>query len=138
MKKKLALVILVLFMLAPVVALAQTWYTANQATVAWDPVAPIATGDVIRYQVYTKVGATGTPAKVGTEITATQMAITFSVEGRYFVGVQTVRYPTGETVGTPSATIAWSNIAADCAAAGPFGIVYYVAPGAVKNLRNAP
>lgn len=138
MKKKLALVILVLFMLAPMVALAQTWYTANQATVAWDPVAPIATGDVIRYQVYTKIGASGTPVKVGAEITATQLAITFNTEGRYFVGVQTLRYPTGETVGIPSATIAWSNIAADCAAAGPFGIVYYVAPGAVKNLRNAP
>lgn len=138
MKKKLALIMVLLFVLAPMVALAQTWYTANQATVAWDAVAPIATGDTIKYQVYTKIGTAGTPAKVGAEITATQMAITFNVEGRYYVGVQTVRYPTGETVGTPSATIAWSNIAADCAAAGPFGIVYYVAPGAVKNLRNAP
>jgi len=138
MKKKLALIVLVLFVLAPMVALAQTWYTANQATVAWDAVAPIATGDVIKYQVYTKVGTSGTPAKVGGEITATQLALTFTVEGRYFVGVQTIRYPTGETVGIPSATTAWSNVAADCAAAGPFGIVYYVAPGAVKNLRNVP
>ena len=138
MKKKLALVFALLLLLAPVVALAQTWYTANQATVAWDPVAPIATGDVIKYQVYTKVGTSGTPAKVGGEITATQLALTFSIEGRYFVGVQTIRYPTGETVGIPSATTAWSNVAADCAAAGPFGIVFYVAPPAATGLRNVP
>ena len=138
MKKKLALVFALLLLLAPVVALAQTWYTANQATVAWDPVAPIATGDVIKYQVYTKVGTSGTPAKVGGEITATQLALTFSIEGRYFVGVQTIRYPTGETVGIPSATTAWSNVAADCAAAGPFGIKFFVAPEAAAGLRNVP
>lgn len=138
MKKKLALAFAVLLLLAPVVALAQTWYTANQATVAWDPVAPIATGDTVKYQVYTKVGATGAPVKVGGEITATQLAITFSVEGRYFIGVETVRYPTGETVGIRSDRIAWSDIATDCSAAGPFGIVYYVSPGAPKGLRSVP
>lgn len=134
----MSLVFAVLLVLVPLVALAQTWYTANQATVAWDPVAPIAAGDVVKYQVYTKVGATGTPVKVGGEITATQLAITFSVEGRYYVGAETVRYPAGETVGIRSATIAWSNVAADCAAAGPFGIVYYVSPGTPKGLRSVP
>ena len=138
MKKKLALMVLVLFVLAPMVALAQTWYTANQATVAWDPVPPVATGDTIKYQVYTRVGTTGTPVKVGNEITATQLAITFSVEGRYYVGVDAVRYPSGETAGIRSATISWSSNAADCSSAGPFGIVFYVAPAAATGLRNVP
>ena len=139
MKKYLIVGLLVLGILGiPLFGLAQTWYTANQATVAWDPVPPVATGDVIKYQVYTKVGTSGTPVKVGSEITATQLAITFSIEGRYFVGVDTVRYPVGETVGIRSATIAWSNNAADCSSAGPFGIVFYVSPVAPKGLRSVP
>ena len=114
---------------------AQTWVTANQGTVAWDAVPIVAAGDTIRYQVYTRIGTTGEGTAVGSEITATQLAITFTVEGRYFVGVKSIRYPTGETTGIPSATTAWSNVAADCAAAGPFGFVYYVAPQAVRGLR---
>lgn len=128
-------VVLMLTVWCYAVAYAQTWYPTNQATVAWDAVASVATGDVIKYQVYTKVGATGTPTKVGGEITATQLAVTFNIEGRYFVGVEAIRYPVGETVGTKSTT-SWSNVAADCAAAGPFGIVYYVSPLAPKNLRD--
>ena len=117
---------------------AQTWYPANQATVAWDAVAPIETGDVIKYQCYTRNDTTSAGTKVGGEITATQQVISFPSEGRYYVGVETVRYKTGETVGIPSATKAWSNVAADCAAAGPFGIVYLISPGPPKGLRNVP
>lgn len=116
-------------------AQAQTWVTANQGTVAWDSVAPIATGDVIKYQVYTRIGTTGSGTTVGGEITATQLAITFSIEGRYFVGVKSIRYPVGETVGIPSAETSWSNDPLVCAAAGPFGFVYFVAPTGVRGLR---
>lgn len=136
MKKLLLALMFVCLCVTP--AFAQTWYTANQVTVGWDAVAPIVSTDTVKYQVYTKVGATGTPSKVGGEITATQLTISFSIEGRYFIGVETVRYPQGETVGVPSATVAWSNNAADCAAAGPFGITFYVAPGSVKGLRTVP
>lgn len=117
---------------------AQTWYTANQATVAWDAVAPLATGDVIKYQVYTRQDTSSAGAKVGSEITATQLLISFPTEGRYYIGVETIRYPAGETVGIKSDTKAWSNVAADCAAAGPFGIVYFVSAGAPKNLKRVP
>lgn len=117
------------------VAYAQTWVTANQGTVAWDAVAPVATGDTIKYQVYTRIGTTGDGAPVGAEITATQLAITFTVEGRYFVGVKAIRYPIGETVGIPSAATSWSNDPLVCAAAGPFGFVYFVAPVNPKGLH---
>ncbi len=120
------------------VAMAQTWYTANQATVGWDAVAKIATTDTIKYQVYTRVGTTGNGTAVGGEITTTEAVLTFSVEGRYYVGVKAIRYPTGETVGIPSATTSWSNDPLVCAAAGPFGIVYYVAPSGVKGLKIVP
>lgn len=138
MKKFLMVMMVVCLLTFASSVSAQTWYPTNQATVAWDAVPPLATGDTIKYQVYTRMGTTGDGTPVGGEITATQLAITFSVEGRYYVGVKTIRYPQGETVGTPSAATAWSNIAADCAAAGPFGIVYYLAPITPKGLRPAP
>ena len=139
--KRSSKIILSLMLLWAVVLLltweawAQTWVTANQGTVAWDAVAPIVATDTIKYQVYTRIGATGDGAAVGAEIIATQLAITFSVEGRYFVGVKAVRYPVGETVGIPAAAVSWSNDPLVCAAAGPFGFVYYVAPPGVKGLR---
>jgi hypothetical protein len=138
--KKLLLVLGVVMALAvvPMVVLAQTWFTTNQATVAWDAVAPIVATDVIKYQVYTRIGTTGNGAAVGGEITATQLAITFAVEGRYFIGVKSIRYPVGETVGIPSAATSWSNDPLVCAAAGPFGIVYYVAPAGVRGMRTVP
>jgi hypothetical protein len=115
-------------------AWAQTWVTANQGTVAWDVVAPIVATDTIKYQVYTRIGTTGNGAPVGGEIVATQLAITFSVEGRYFVGIKAIRYPIGETVGIPS-IVSWSNDPLVCAAAGPFGFLYYVAPNNPIGLR---
>lgn len=139
--KKLAISMFIVFCLAFgafVYANAQTWYTANQATVAWDAVAPVVSTDTIKYQVYTKVGATGTPVKVGGEITALQLTITFNIEGRYFIGVDAVRYPTGETVGIRSDRIAWSDVATDCSSVGPFGVVYFVSPATPKNLKRVP
>lgn len=138
MKKLLTCLVMAIVVLFAAPVWAQTWVTANQGTVAWDAVAPIVATDTVKYQVYTRIGTTGNGAPVGTEITATQLAITFAIEGRYFVGVKTMRYPTGETVGIPSADTAWSNDPLVCAAAGPFGFVYYVAPMAVKGLRTVP
>jgi hypothetical protein len=75
--KKLLTVLAVLAMAVP--AYSQTWHTANQVTLAWDAVAKVQTTDQPnKYQVYTKVNATGVPQKVGAEITATQQAITFA------------------------------------------------------------
>ena len=135
--KKLIVIAVILFAFTSL-AQAQTWFPANQATVAWDAVAPLATGDVIKYQCYTRTDTTSAGTKVGVEITATQQVISFPAEGRYYVGVETVRYKSGETVGIKSTTKSWSNVAADCAAAGPFGIVYLTAPGSPKGLRNVP
>lgn len=119
-------------------AQAQMWVTANQGTVAWDPVPPLTVGDTIKYQVFTRSGTSGGGTPVGGEITATQQAITFVTEGRYFVGVKAIRYPVGETVGIPSVETSWSSDPLVCAAEGPFGFVYFVAPGGVKGLRSVP
>jgi hypothetical protein len=117
---------------------AQTWHTANQVTVAWDAVAPTASGDTIRYQVYSRTDTVSAGQAVGGEVTATQLLISFAQEGRYYLGVETIRYPQGETVGIRSANKAWSNVATDCGPDGPFGVVYYVAPGAPGGIRRVP
>ncbi len=129
--------VLAVLVVAQVVG-AQTWYPANQATLVWDAAAKVATTDQAnKYQCWTKYGsATATPVKAGTEITATQQTLTFSTEGRYFLCVQTIRYPQNETVGIPSARMACTDIAADVQGGSPFGIVYYVPPSAPGALRQ--
>jgi len=134
MKKVFVMVFGLVFLFAGI-ASAQTWFTANQVTVAWDAVAKIAATDTIKYQVYTRVGTTGDGTAVGGEITANQLVITFPAEGRYFIGVKSIRYPAGETVGIPSVTTSWSNDASVCSSAGPFGIVFYAAPSGVQGLK---
>lgn len=119
------------------VASAQTWVTANQLTVGWDAVAPLQPTDTVKYQVYLRQGTSGDGTAYGAETLATQQLITFTEEGRYFIGVRAVRYPLGETVGIPSPTISWSNVA-EVTQSGPFGAVYFVSPNAPVGLRRVP
>jgi hypothetical protein len=117
--------------------LAQTWVPTNQGTVAWDAVAKIQTTDTIKYQVYiTQIPKV--PVKYLGETLNTSATITFPTEGKWVVGVETLRYISGVTDPVKSATFAWSDVAADCAAAGPFGFSYIVAPGTARNLRSTP
>lgn len=141
MKRTHALTVLMIAALAVMCAFpaqAQTWHTANQGAVAWDAVAKIQPTDTIKYQVYVRSDLVSAGQPVGGEITATQQAVSFSTEGRYYVGVKSIRYVEGESAGIPSATTAWSNNAADCAAAGPFGFAYFVAPPTPGGLRRVP
>jgi hypothetical protein len=125
-----------------VVAHAQTWVTANQVTVAWDAVTQTVEGLAIpasemKYQVYIRTGTTGDGTAVDGIISETQLAITFTAEGRYYIGVRAIRYPAGEASGYGS-YVSWSNDPLVCAVAGPFGVVYYAVPINPKGLRIAP
>jgi hypothetical protein len=132
--KRLLIILAILIFAVP--AMAQSWVTANQATLAWDAVAKVATTDTIKYQAYTKFGvATATPQKVGGEITATQQPITFTVEGRYFLCVEALRYAQGETVAIKSTRMACTDVATDTQAGVATGVVYYTAPGTPGALR---
>jgi hypothetical protein len=132
--RKGSIILAILIFASP--AFCQTWVTANQATLAWDAVAKIAPTDTIKYQAYTKSPlATSTPQKVGGEVTATQQPITFSVEGRYFLCVETLRYPQGETVPIKSARMACTDVATDTQAGVATGVVYFTAPGTPGVLR---
>jgi hypothetical protein len=134
--KKLLIVIVILILAG--VANAQTWYTANQVTLAWDPVPKLlATDQANKYQVYLRNDLVSNGTKIAGEITATQLLISFSVEGQYYLGVESIRYPVGVTVGITSASKAWSNNAADTNN-NPFGVSFFTLPGKAVNLRLVP
>lgn len=110
------------------------WRTANQVTLAWDPVPPLASGDAIRYQPYLKPAAGGGLVSSGPEVAETQAVISLSVEGRYYLCVQTLRYPQGETSPLRS-EVACSDDPAATRAGAAFGVVYYIAPPPPAGLR---
>jgi len=134
--KRLLIILVILIFASP--AMAQTWYTANQVTLAWDVEAKVlATDQANKYQVYSRNDLVSLGSKIGAEITATQLLISLSVEGRYYLGVKSIRYPAGETVGIPSVGTAWSNVAADTNNS-PFGVSYFTAPIYPGGLRLVP
>jgi hypothetical protein len=133
------LAICIVFTLLPAICAAQTWHTANQVTVAWDPVAKLQPTDTISYQVYTKFGMpTATPQAAGAPVTATQQTISFSAEGRYFVCVESLRLPQGETEVQRSARMACSDVATDVAGGATFGVKYFIPPADATGIRLQP
>jgi hypothetical protein len=150
--KRMFLILVVLVFAAP--AMAQTWYTANQVTLAWDavamptcsagtaapPICPTPGGPAIgtmKYQVYSRNDLVSLGQKIGTEITATQFLISFPAWGSYYLGVEAIVYFSGQTVGVKSPTKAWSNVAADTNNS-PFGVLFFAAPTSPGGLRLVP
>ena len=140
--KKLFLILAILVFAVP--AMAQTWHTANQVTVAWDAVAPPKDAQgadlpgAIKYQAFVKFQATtATPVPVGSVIDVTEQTISFSTEGRYYLCAQALRYPIGETEPVKS-SISCSDVAANCSGGSPFGVKYFVLPGGPGGLKFQP
>jgi hypothetical protein len=134
------LVVAILFVAG--IALAQTWHTANQATVAWDAVLldngdPIPPTDTVEYVVYLSNAITDpnkdNPVEVATT-TDTDQVITLNVEGSYFVGVKAVRkIADGTNVG--ESVVAWSDDPQYVQNGETFGLRYFLPPAAPSNLR---
>ena len=97
----------------------------------------LTTDQANKYQVYSRNDLVSLGNKIGGEVTANQLVVSFTTEGRYYLGVEVIRYPAGETVGIKSATKAWSNVAADTANS-PFGVTFFAAPGGASGLRIIP
>ena len=150
--KRIALALAILLMATT--AMAQTWYTANQVTLAWDavpmpicgpgtanpPICPTPNGPAVgtmKYQVYSRNDLVSLGTKIGGEITATQLLISFTNWGNYYLGVESIVYYSGQTVGIKSATKSWSNMA-EVTNNNPFGVMFFAAPGGVGGLRLIP
>lgn len=142
MKKQLSMAVLILLVIVGV-AFAQTWHTANQATVEWDAVTvlgngdPLPAGDTVEYVVYLANAITDpnkdNPSEVAT-IPDTSHLITLNVEGSYFVGVKAVRKIADGTV-VGESEVAWSDDPQYCQNGETFGLRYFQPPAAPVNMR---
>lgn len=142
MRRKISLFVVLFLVLLAGIALAQTWHTANQATVAWDAVLldngdPIPPTDTIEYVVYLANAITdpdkNNPVEVATTTNLEQL-ITLNVEGSYFVGVKAVRkIADGTNVG--ESAVAWSDDPQYCQNGETFGLRYFLPPAAPINMR---
>lgn len=138
MKKLFTIVILsILVMLVSFPAMAVDFITANQTSIAWNPVTKSDDGKVtfaageITYSVYIANAITDpnkeNPSKVRT-IPETQTTLTLNTEGKYFVGISSVRTVAGNLIG--ESAIAWSDEVTPA-----FGIQFFVIPGPPSGLR---
>lgn len=143
MKKVLAVCTLLFFLLYAGSVFGQTWYTANQATVAWDAVTtldngdPIPTTDTVEYVVYLANATTDpnktNPVEVG-RTTNLEDTITLNVEGSFFVGCQAIRKDSAGTQLSAS-IIGWSDDPAIVFNGQTFGIRYFLPPSVPAGLR---
>jgi hypothetical protein len=110
---------------------AQQWVTANQITVSWDPVTVVS--GTVSYKTYSRPVAGGVETYLRT-VTTTSDTITFTIEGRYYFGVRSVRNVDG--IELESSTISWSSDPAVCQGGATFGAQYYTPPANVGGLRT--
>ena len=137
MKKLIELLIVLAFSIFLIVNVAGAveWHTANQITVEWDAVTTVTAPDVLKYGVYTRMLPNAEPVLLNEQDT-TAVTITFEAEGKYIIGVSTIRYV---NQGTPEeqrleSEINWSDTNGENTP-NPFGSSYYITPVGPKNLR---
>lgn len=114
----------------------------NQKAISWAPVTKttegtaIPTGDTIKYQVWLvkDQAAKDTAVKVGPELDATTYTITFTAEGRWLVGVESIRIPEASPTDIRRAPITWSDSDDTALVPAPFGFIYFEAPAQVGGL----
>lgn len=123
--KKLFLIVFLVFGLSFTVS-AQTWHPVNQVTVGWDA-ANLATG----YKIFIKSVDGAIEKEVGATADLTH-TITFQEEGRYFLGVQSVREVDEEIF---HSVIVWSDNPKVCANGEAFGAIYYELPDVAGGLK---
>lgn len=120
----------------------QEWHTANQATITWDAVTesssgvPLPEDNTVEYRLWLVNAVTDpdklNPVEVG--VTAQILyVITLDVEGRFFVGLQTLRKSQeGNLIG--ESVIGWSDDPEIVGDGGVFGLQYFLPPATPKGV----
>lgn len=122
-------VILVLILIFGFTGMASAqWKKGNAVTVAWD-----AAEGATSYKIYAKPEAGGDETFMVKVDGATQGTATFITEGRWLIGVSSVKTVGGTEV--ESATKCWSNDNTCTFQGIAFGLEYIVPPQTPKNLR---
>jgi hypothetical protein len=139
--KSFAAILIITLLLVPCASSVE-WKATNQATAAWDAVITLEGGDplpashTVKYRVYLSNAITdpdkANPALLG-ETDQLQFVITLNAEGKYFVGVQSVRYDES-AVEVSASSVNWSDVNG-AATPNPFGLVHYLFPASPLNLR---
>jgi len=109
------------------------WHTANQITVAWDANPDVTAPDVLKYGVYTKMLPNGEPVLLHEQDT-TVVTITFQAEGRYIIGVTSIRYVGSATGERLESVVNWSDENGVNTPV-PFGAGYFTIPDPPIGLR---
>jgi hypothetical protein len=132
---KSVLIVLLIFLGLVGVSFAIEWHTANQVTVEWNVVTDVVAPDVLKYAVYTKRLPNGEPVLLGEQDTLTAV-ITFEAEGKYIIGVTTVRYVDVGLVTEErlESEVNWSDVNGENTP-NPFGGRFYEPRNPPKNLR---
>lgn len=142
MRKYTLPVIFTLLLFSVISAHAVEWTVANQSTIAWDAVTKtsgdkdIPAGDTLKYQVYI-VGETAdkaTAVKVGPELDTLEYTITFTDEGRWLAGVESIRTPAASPADIQKSSISWSDSLDVVAVPVPFGFIFFETPAVVGGL----
>lgn len=140
MKRLFLIAVLFLGLVLP--AFGIDWHTANQVTIGWDAyTTDIQPGDKISYKVYSKSLPNGAEVFLQ-EVSGLTILITFENEGRYIIGVSTVRGVDEDGNGTfdPAteqileSEINWSDTNGENTP-DPFGLRYFISPASPKNMR---
>lgn len=135
------LVILTVFLfIFPSPVAAFDWFTANQATVAWDAVTaktdgqPLDALDSMEYSIY--LSDSLLPLKDSTVVAwrgpELQTTLTLLQEGAFFVGIKAHRIRDGDEVS--QSIVVWSDEPLYTNDQ-PFGLRYWMAPAAVTGLH---
>lgn len=149
MKRNYLFVALLSFTIALLAAFAlsanaQEWHTANQVTIQWDAVTaleggtPIPEDNVIEYRVWLVNAVTDADKTNPTVLGITPetlYVITLNTEGKFFVGLQTLR-KTREGVLMAESVVGWTDDPEIAADGVTFGIQYFL-PGEVPSGASA-
>lgn len=124
-------------------ALAQNWHTANQSTLAWDPVTTNINGEalpadgVVKYTVFLANATTDpektNPALIAESIPETQYTFTLNAQGKFIPGVKSELWVAGELV--EESVIAWSDDPEFTQSGEAIGLRYFLPPKAAGGLR---
>jgi hypothetical protein len=143
MNRYIWIILCILVVFAPSPAFGQEWIITNQATVTWDAVTtrsdgvPFPAGDQIAYSAYLADASTDpdkTNPMLQSTVFDTECVITLVDEGKYFVGLRTIRMSSdGAVIG--ESVIGWSDDPAIVVEGRTFGLRYFLPPAIPTGLR---
>jgi hypothetical protein len=136
--KKLLLILVVLLMSSVVVAQEIEWVVANQATVQWDEVTTLESGNpissgIITYEVFIVKAEQDKSEGISLGVTSElNFLITFTEEGSYLWGVRTLRQVNSDIM---RSVISWSDDGPSNLSGIPEGVKFFELPAAPKGQR---